>query len=398
MDWVSRRRCAKAIGESDRIIAANDRSEIAARSELMVQSAIHNDKSLAPALLHLHHTGQVNTGLSNEKSAEFQRKPAFGQNGRSRGKQVRQSIADHRQIEGLIARKIGDAKAPAQIDERRRRTSFIGQAGNEVDGRGLRRKDRPGVQRLRSGKDMPSAPVCPRRNDTPRQRARTICVHAKWPRTAAHPHAGALEFEIRIDPRRKARPNVATGGNAQRAFRLAFRFQIDGHSRIQRGGKLPVGLSRPGEAYPAPLEPCFLRHRQFSGGGNIEPVDQLLHQRQQGREWIGLHRVMKVEPCRHGRTQVRDTPAEHLCIIDEQRRLSGLVDKGRSALPAKEQHALFALEAGRNRSRRLQLQDRHDAFSIACAARATRSTLPLGLRGNASKILISAGCMKLGNV
>src|SRR3546814_3721323 len=55
----------------------------------------------------------------------------------------------------------------------------------------------------------------------------------------------------------------------------------------------------------------------------------------------------------------------------------GLLDQARRAAAADQQHALLAREEGRDRSHRL-----HAANSFASA---TRSILPLGLRGNSDR-------------
>src|SRR3546814_1946897 len=50
---------AEAVRECDGIIAADDRAEIAARGELVVQAAIGAEESLAMALLAVDDTGQI---------------------------------------------------------------------------------------------------------------------------------------------------------------------------------------------------------------------------------------------------------------------------------------------------------------------------------------------------
>src|SRR3546814_20067469 len=66
---------AKAIRQRDRIVAADDGAEIAARGELVVKAAVGDQESLAMAGLAVDDAGQIDPRLGDEPAAESHRAP-----------------------------------------------------------------------------------------------------------------------------------------------------------------------------------------------------------------------------------------------------------------------------------------------------------------------------------
>src|SRR6185369_17700421 len=105
---------------------------------------------------------------------------------------------------------------------------------------------------------------------------------------------------------------------------------------------------------------------------------------------ICFHGEMQVD-ARKGSAERSDLGIDQAEIVDEQRRVARLGDQGVGAPAADYQHGLtVGFISGRNRPHWLG----HDVNS---SLRATRSSLPFGLRGNASRQTMAVGCMKLGS-
>src|SRR6185503_3317432 len=90
------------------------------------------------------------------------------------------------------------------------------------------------------------------------------------------------------------------------------------------------------------------------------------------------------------RAETLHLPPDDPEIVNEERRTARLLDQHIRPAAADRQHAVLCLETGRDRSHRLA----HASNSLLIAS---RSSLPLGLRGNSSRQTIWAGCMKLGS-
>ena len=72
-------------------------------------------------------------------------------------------------------------------------------------------------------------------------------VDAELFRPAAHAHAGALEFEVRIDAQRNARRPAGIGGDAGQRVEFGGRFDVDQHAGGDRLAKLFDTFARPGK-------------------------------------------------------------------------------------------------------------------------------------------------------
>src|SRR3954470_12311987 len=85
-----------------------------------------------------------------------------------------------------------------------------------------------------------------------------------------------------------------------------------------------------------------------------------------------------------------DPLAHAASIIDEERRPARLPDQRVDTVASDGQHAVLAAVARRDRTHRL-------AHATSSRFRASRSSLPLGPRGRASRQRMTEGCMKLGS-
>ena len=154
------RRAAEAVGDRDRIIAANDLAEIARRGELVVHAAVGDQEGLAVARLAIEDPGQIDPGLADQPATELDRKFRIFKNLMRGALACAERAPTALDVERLLAVEIGNAEAAAEIDERRRRAGLVGKA------RAASASVAPcasisalGVERLRTGENVEAAPL-----------------------------------------------------------------------------------------------------------------------------------------------------------------------------------------------------------------------------------------------
>src|SRR3546814_17240286 len=106
-------------GVGDRVVAADDLTEIAAGGKLVVHAAIANDKSLAAALLPIDNAGEIDSRLAHQPATELKRKSGPAQRYWPGSQSLAERRTDPLDIKRLVSGEIRDANAAAKIDERR---------------------------------------------------------------------------------------------------------------------------------------------------------------------------------------------------------------------------------------------------------------------------------------
>ena len=109
---------------------------------------------------------------------------------------------------------------------------------------------------------------------------------------SAHPHARALDLEIRIDPHREPRPIPQLGGDGEGAFDLAFGFGVERGPGLDRVGEIGVALAGSGEADRVSLAAGHQREVQFPGGSDVEAVDPASNKTKQWLVAICFYSIM----------------------------------------------------------------------------------------------------------
>ena len=170
---------------------------------------------------------------------------------------------------------------------------------------------------------METPPIGPCGDQVPGQSRHAFCVDTELFCPAAHFHTRSFEIKAGVDADRYSRRNSKLRANRQRTFRLTFRLTVQRHTQRNGTLKFPIPLSGTCKADTRGIDTGVQRQFELTARRDIEPVDQLVHQRQHRRIGIALHRIMDRQSFRHSGTQVRHPLAQMGCRIDEQGRVPG---------------------------------------------------------------------------
>ncbi len=146
----------------------------------------------------------------------------------------REVRADRREVEPLLARKIGNAEATAEVQEAHRRRRVLRQPQRQFVGLALRLADRLGLQVLRAGKEVKALEGQARLPISASSLRHLLGVDAELLRPAAHLHARRLELEVRIHAHRHARGQAKLSCDLRQQPDLAHRLDIDQDARRDR--------------------------------------------------------------------------------------------------------------------------------------------------------------------
>ena len=197
---------------------------------------------------------------------------------------------------------------------------------------------------------METPPIGPCGDQVPGQSRHAFCVDTELFCPAAHFHTRSLEIKAGVNADRYPRRNSKLRGNRQRAVRLTFRLTVQRHTQRNGTLKFPIPLSRTCKADPSGIDTGVKRQFELTARCDIEPVDQLVHQRQHRRIGIALHRIMDRQSFRHSGTQVRHPLAQMGCRIDEQGRVPGRFDQSARRQSADREFTINAVIACRYRA------------------------------------------------
>ena len=113
--------------------------------------------------------------------------------------------ADRGDVERLLAGKVRDAEAAADVEQAHRRGRVLGEPERQLDRLLLRFLDRVGAQVLGAAEDVKALEVEAELPDPREHRGHALGIDAELLGTAAHLHARALQLEVGVDPHRHAR-------------------------------------------------------------------------------------------------------------------------------------------------------------------------------------------------
>ena len=121
---------------------------------------------------------------------------------------------DRREVERLLAGKVRNAEAAADVEQRARAPARARRADRELHRFLLRLDDRLGAQILRAAENVKAAKLERQPCDVGEHLRHALGIDAELLRAAAHLHARGLELEIRIHAHRDARTLAAASASA----------------------------------------------------------------------------------------------------------------------------------------------------------------------------------------
>src|SRR3546814_6423627 len=119
---------------------------------------------------------------------------------------------------------------------------------------------------------MEAAPFRAAIEDRPDQRRHSLGIDAEGLGAAAHAHARALDFELRVHANGQAGPEAEAIGDPQGPIHFAFRLGVEGdpgaNGRFQR--QIPLAWPREGEVPGVRARPQC--HAKLTRRGDVEAV------------------------------------------------------------------------------------------------------------------------------
>ena len=358
----------------------------------MVHATVDDGVRLAARLLHVDHAGDVDAGLADEVATELERHLGLRQPRRDPLLEERaEPIPDPRDVEPLVLLEVGDPEAAAEVEVARLVVEVVGELEDEVDGARLGLHEDVGPQVLRAGEDVEAEHVDVGRRDLPEQRRDQLGVHAELLRSAAHPHARALDRERRVDPDGSPREEAELLAGADQPVELGARLDLDQGAGGHRAAQLGVGLAGTGEADPGRVVPGVEGDGELAGRGDVEGVDQSGEVLDERRHRVGLHRVAQGHAVGQGRPHLRDPGRHGRPVVGEERR--GADPGGQPPQRDAGHDELLAVAT----ERRQVVLGPHGFSSSSSSSSwlrsSTRSNFPLGPRGSSARTTTSAGTM-----
>ncbi len=205
----------------------------------------------------------------------------------------------------------------------------------------LRVADRGRAQVLRTAEDVETFELESALADLRERLRHLLGVDAELLGTAAHLHPRQLELEVRVDA------HGDTGGSAL-ALReggkqpdLAERFDVEQDAGCEPLRELGLALSGACKADIAGIHAGVERHAKLAARCDVETVDESRHVIHQRRQGIGLHRIMKVDPCGQHLAELRDALVERAAVVHVERRAPDALCKTGERHPS--DHELAAL-------------------------------------------------------
>src|SRR5690606_25210639 len=147
----------------------------------------------------------------------------------------------------------------------------------KVEGQALGFDDGLGAQILRAGKDVKAFEGEAECADFVEQFRHALGIHAEGFGPSTHAHAGAFQFEVRIDAYRNAGGRAGAFGNVGQFKRFAAGFDVEQYAGGDGLFEFGAGFSGAGEADFVCGKTGFERQSEFAAGGNVETVDAFGH-------------------------------------------------------------------------------------------------------------------------
>ena len=213
-------------------------------------------------------------------------------------------------------------KPPPRLSEAHGLGRVRGQAQRELVGLELRLADRLGAQVLRAREQVEALELEAGRGDGVQHVGHLLDVDAELLGAAAHLHARALQFEVRVHAHGHARGDAQLRADVRQQMNLAHRLDVQQHPRGDGLAQFRFALAGAREADLARIGAGVQRHLQLAGGSHVDAVDQLRHEAHDGRHRIGLHRVVQPDAGGQRRAKLVDAPAQQAAVVGEERRLA----------------------------------------------------------------------------
>src|SRR3954468_1610346 len=394
------RRAADAIAHRHRIVLADDLAEIARRRQMVMQAAVGHEETMTAGHLAVDYAADIDARFADEESTELQHHLRLRQARVHALQDGGQITCDERNIEPLVAGKIRNAQAAADVQDAHGAGRVLRETQRELDALSLRFRDRFGAQVLRAAEDVEALEVEPKLTDPAQHGGDTLGVDAERLWAAPHLSAGAFQLEVGVDAHVDARPRVAPARNGGKSLHLPLRFEVDDDAGSESGFELGVGLARAGKADGIGAGAGFEGDLELAGGGDIEPVDEPGEMPYDLGHRVRLHRVMDVDLAREVAAQKLDALADEPPVVGVERRAPDAPRELGQRDPADREAIVQHRELIHRRVDRA-CGPVHAVASNSPAnscARSLRSILPFGLRGRLPfRSTIRAGTMKAGS-
>src|SRR6476646_6176192 len=165
----------------------------------MVQAAVGHEKAVAPGDLSVDDATDVDARLADNEPAELEDDLRPGQARVEAVQDGREVACDERDVEALVAGKIRNAQAAADVEDPYRARRVLREPQRELDALFLRLGNRVGAKVLRAAEDVEALEVERKLADSVQHGRDALGVDAERLGPAAHLHPGALELEVRVD-------------------------------------------------------------------------------------------------------------------------------------------------------------------------------------------------------
>src|SRR5688572_25560828 len=196
----------------------------------MMQPAVGDQEHMTPRDLAVDDATYVDAGLADQKASELEHDVRLRERAPDRWHQRAQRRADRRQVERLVAGEIGNTKAAAEVQQAHGSRRVQRELTRKRGRLGLRFDQTLGAQVLRAAEDVKSPDLERRSGERSQHGGYALGIDAELLRPSSHFHAGRLEFEIRIDAERDARPRAGALCYRGQTLELELGFGIDDYS------------------------------------------------------------------------------------------------------------------------------------------------------------------------
>src|SRR5687768_13334232 len=161
----------------------------------MMQPAVGHEETMAPRDLAFDDATNINAGLAHKESTQLQDDLRPGQARVQTLEDGRQVPADERDIEALVAGKVWNTEAAADVEDAHRTRCVLREALGELDALPLRLRNRVGAEVLRAAKDVESLELELKLADSVQHGGHALGVDAERLGPATHLHPGTLQLE-----------------------------------------------------------------------------------------------------------------------------------------------------------------------------------------------------------
>ena len=232
---------------------------------MVVQAAIGHQIHLPARHLAVHHARHIHPGLAHQVAAQLNHKRNLRQILFGPLDQLRQVVAHRGQVQPLLAGKVRYAKATAQIQKSHRQRRVLRQPHCQLIRLLLGFTDGLRAQVLRTCVQVKALKRQPGAAHVGQQLGNLLHVHPKLLGAAAHLHARALEFKVRVDAHGHPRGQAQFVGYRFQRANLTERLDIDQHPGGDGLAQLGIAFARPSKTHFLRVGVGVQRHLQLTG-------------------------------------------------------------------------------------------------------------------------------------